>query len=271
MPAKTKAKPKAKPTPKAKAPAKPKAAAPVVEAKPVVFAPKKSTPVKPPPRPTAPPAPARPPVPVAPPTPAVDHAGRIPALWARLEAWVATIGAPPLLLAAPATEKDLKAAEKELGRPFPADVRASLRLHDGQAAGKAVTFPWLPGCPPMYSVEAIVAEHKKLSRAPKPKADTCDATNRVRSGARPARIPIADGTYLDFDPGPAGTAGQLITAVTKTDFVVIDVSLSAALERWVTVLERGIWIHDAATNTVRPRALAAPVSNPAALFSKRAS
>lgn len=261
MAAKTKPKPKAK----AKAPAKPKPAAPAPEVKQVVFAPKKSTPVKPPPKP----APL--PRPVAPAAPAVDHGARIAALWARLGAWIATTGAPPLLLDEPATEKAIKAAEKDLGLTFPADFRASLRLHDGQAAGKAVTFPWLPGCPPMYGVETLVAEHRKLARAAKPKADTCDPTNRVRSGPRPGRIPIADGTYLDFEPGPAGTPGQLITAVSKTDFVVIDLSLTAALERWVTVLERGIWVHDPASNAVHPRALATVVGNPAGLFSRRPS
>lgn len=263
MAAKTKA--------KAKAPAKKKPAAPPPEAKQVVFAPKKSTPVKPPPKPVAPPTPARAPVPVAAVTaPVVDPTERIAALWTRLETWIAAAGAPPLLFAGPATEKAIKAAEKELGRAFPADFRASLRLHDGQAAGKAATFPWLPGCPPLYPLDTIVAEHKKLARAAKPKTDTCDATNRVRLGVRPTRIPIADGTFLDFDPGPAGTSGQLITLVNKTDLVLIDTSLTTALERWVTVLERGIWVYDPTTHRVHPRALAAAAGHPAGWFSKRA-
>jgi len=170
----------AAPKPKPKAPKKP--AAPVPEAKPVVFAPKKSTPVKPPPKPVAPPAPARPPVPVAAmTTPIIDPSDRIATLWARLEAWIATIGAPPLDLAKPATEKAIKAAEKDLGRPFPADFRASLRLHDGQTATRS--FPWLPGCAPLHTLDTILAEHKKLARAAKPKTDTCDATHRVHPRA----------------------------------------------------------------------------------------
>jgi cell wall assembly regulator SMI1 len=249
----------AKPVKRPAAAKKPAPAAP--EPKPVAFAPRKSTPVKPPPTPAAPAKPVAA-------APAVDHSERVAALWARLEAWVAAAGAPPLALGKPATDKAIKAAGKQLGLSFPADVRASLRLHDGQTAKH--TFPWLPGCPPLYALDAIVAEHARLARAAKPKTESCDATNRVRSGPRPGRIPLADGTYVDFEPGPAGTAGQLIALVSKTDFVLIDVSLTAALERWVTVLERGIWVYDAARHAVHPRLLAAAAGHPAGWFSKRA-
>lgn len=245
--------PAAKPKPKAA----PKAAAP----KPVAVAIKKSTPVAPPPPPR--------PAPAAAAAPAVDHGARIAALWARLEAWVATAGAPPLGLDPPASEKAIKAAEKELALAFPPDFRASLRLHDGQAGG-GPSFPWMPGCTPLLPLDAIVAARTKLSRQAKPKAETVDANGRIKGGvARPGRIPIAGNTFLDLDPGPAGVAGQLITLVTDRDLVVIDSSFAAALERWVAVLERGIWIYSADQHAVHPRALVARSGHPAGWFSKR--
>ncbi|HUQ02289.1 MAG TPA: hypothetical protein VM261_07305 [Kofleriaceae bacterium] len=228
---------------------------------------------------TAPAAPAAPPGP-----PAVDHAARVGELWRRLETWVATTGAPPLSLSPGASEKAIAAAEKTMKLAFPPDVRASLAIHDGQVAEVgAQIFPWMPGCPPMLSVARIVErwkEEQDLAAKKQPKKELLDATGKLKSGLyRTGRIPLAgpldprrrDGerTFLDMDPGPAGVRGQLITMVSATDFVVIDASFAAAFERWVNVLERGLWIYDTALSTVHPRALAPASSHPSGLFSRR--
>jgi cell wall assembly regulator SMI1 len=219
-----------------------------------------------------------------PPPPPVDHAARMGELWRRLETWVASTGAPTLALAPGASEKAIAAAEKTMKLAFPPDVRASLAIHDGQTFEVgAPVFPWMPGCPPMLSIARIVErwkEEQDLAAKKQPKKEFLDATGKLKGGVyRTGRIPLAgpadprrrDGerTFLDMDPGPAGTKGQLITMVSATDFVVIDASFAAAFERWVNVLERGLWIYDAAHATVHPRALAPASSHPSGLFSKR--
>ena len=57
--------------------------------------------------------------------------------------------------------------------------------------------------------------------------------------------------------------------MTDRDFVVVDTSFAAALERWVAVLERGIWTYTAEHHAVHPRALVAQSGHPAGWFSKR--
>lgn len=224
----------------------------------------------------APAAAAAPPAP-----PPVDHAARVGDLWRRLEAWVGITGAPSLSLNPGASEKAIAAAEKTMKLSFPPDVRASLAVHDGQATdGGARVFPWMPGCPPMLSLARIVErwkEEQELAAKRQPKKEWLDAGGKLKGGIyRTGRIPIAgpvrrDGerTFLDMDPGPSGARGQLITMVSAADFVVIDASFAAAFERWVNVLERGLWIYDVALSTVHPRALAPASSHPSGLFSKR--
>ena len=220
--------------------------------------------------------------PAAPPPPApspIDHAARLRDLWRRLETWVGAYGAPSLGLADGASERAIAAAEKTMKLKFPPDVRASLAIHAGQAAD-GVVFPWMPGCAPLLSLERIVErweEEQELARKKPPKKESVEAGGKLKGGVyRTGRIPLAGPvgkdparTFLDLDPGPAGVSGQLITMVNATDFVVIDASFTAAFERWVNVLERGLWSYDAEWHTVHPRALAPATSHPAGLFSKR--
>ena len=250
---------------KKRAPAKKKAVAKKPVAKKPPPAPRKPARMTPAPRVVTPPSPPSPP-----PPPPVDHLAVIGGLWSRLEAYVASIGAPPLSLAPGASEKAIRAAEKEMGLAFPPDVRASLRLHDGQTA---TGFPWMPGCPPLWPVARIVDEWRavqKLAAKVKPSKTPVDPAAKVHPVLhRAGRIPIAEGTFLDLDPGPTGRAGQLVTTVNRKDLVVIDHGFAAALERWVGALERGIWVHDAGKQTVLPRAAPLFQGNPAGLFSRR--
>ena len=286
MPAKKKpAAKKAAPKKPAAKPAKAPAKAP---AKPAARASRQTTPIQSVTRTSAPAAArvvapvkavAAPPAPPAPPP--VDHAARVSDLWRRLETWVGITGAPSLSLNPGASEKAIAAAEKAMKLSFPPDVRASLAVHDGQATeGGAPVFPWMPGCPPLLPLARIVErwkEEQDFAAKRQPKKEWFDAGGKLKGGVyRTGRIPIAgpvrkDGerTFLDMDPGPAGTRGQLITMVSAADFVVIDASFAAAFERWVNVLERGLWIYDTALSTVHPRALAPATSHPSGLFSKR--
>jgi cell wall assembly regulator SMI1 len=252
-----------------KRPAPPKKSQAKAPAKPAA---KKIAVVAPPPaaRPAAPPPPPAP--------PPIDHAARLGEAWQRLEAYVAAIGAPPLRLAPGASARAIAAAEKEMKLTFPPDFRASLLLHDGQVPAESRDerrFPWMPGCGRLAPLAEIVAAWQELQRlAAKVKRPEPDPNPRLKGGVhRTGRIPIAalgDGaTFLDLDPGPAGAAGQLVTTVGKRDLVVIDTGFGAALERWVSALERGIWVYDAEKHTVLPKAAPLFQGNPAGLFSKR--
>ncbi len=231
---------------------------------------KKPAPVAVKPAPAPPPPPPSPPPPPAPPP--IDHGARIAEIWRRLEAFVTSIGAPPLALAGPATRKAIAEAEKAMGLTFPPDYRAALLVHDGQAAGSPL-FPWMPGCAPLAPVGRIVELWKKLQKpagAAKKKPEVIDPGARVKPGvARPGRIPIADGVFLDLDPGPTGVAGQLLATLDGRDPFVLDASFTAALERWASVLERQIWTYDPARHTVLPRAAPMFQGNPAGLFARR--
>lgn len=233
---------------------------------------------------TARPAPAAPlraaPV-TAPPAPPVDHRARIAELWRRLEAWVAMTGAPPLALAPGAPEKAIAAAEKTMKLAFPPDFRASLAIHDGQlAADGGPPFPWMAGCGPLLPLAEVVArwrEEQDLAARKAPRKDVVAPTDKLRAGVhRAGRVPIArtagrdpELTFLDLDPGPAGTRGQLATMVSRAELVVIDTGFAPALERWVNVLERGLWSYDRERHVAYPRALAPATSHPAGLFSRR--
>lgn len=155
------------------------------------------------------------------------------------------------------SEEALTAAEAKLGAPLPAGYRASLALHDGQTsfASGGRGLPWMAGCAPLAPLAKVLeqwAEVQSLA-AEFPPPDALEDADRVRSGTyRAQRIPIAgtpywdgDTTYLDLDPGPAGTSGQLITLVSECDFVTLGPSFESALARWVEALESGAWVFDA--------------------------
>jgi cell wall assembly regulator SMI1 len=76
-------------------------------------------------------------------------------LWKRLEA-IAVKNGQSLHLRAPAKEKAIAAAEKTMKLKFPADLRASLLLHDGQE--DEATFQWMIGCARLAPLDAIVAQ-----------------------------------------------------------------------------------------------------------------
>lgn len=273
---------RAKPAAAATSAAKPAASPAAAVARPVVAATRAATP--PARHLTARPAPAAPlraaPV-TAPPAPPVDHHARIAELWRRLEAWVAMTGAPPLALAPGAPEKAIAAAEKTMKLAFPHDFRASLAIHDGQlAADGGPPFPWMAGCGPLLPLAEVVArwrEEQDLAARKAPRKDVVAPTDKLRAGVhRAGRVPIArtagrdpELTFLDLDPGPAGTRGQLATMVSRAELVVIDTGFAPALERWVNVLERGLWSYDRERHVAHPRALAPATSHPAGLFSRR--
>lgn len=215
----------------------------------------------------------------APPDPAITE--RLRALWQRLEAWCAAHAGRSLNLGSGAAPDSVAAAEQTMGLAFPADFRASLLLHEGQTTfkdGSSPSFPWLPGCPQLAPLSQILYQYKEVQGLSDeyPPPDALDDDRRLRAGVyRKGRIPIAgtpwwdgDSTYLDLDPGPEGTPGQVITMISECDFVVLGSSFEDALARWVGALESGQWTYDRDKKAEHPQDEAPHSGHPSYAFAQ---
>lgn len=170
-------------------------------------------------------------------------------------------------------------ARKRAAAPAKAKAaRAKPARQAGFGVKDARSFPWMPGCPPLAPLDAIVERWtavQALAGKRRP-SDELTAADRIKAGAhRTGRIPIAgaprwtgDAVYLDLDPGRAGAAGQLIASVADA-LVVVDASFEAALARWLFVLERGLWTYDPARHLAFPTGRDALAASATGLFSRR--
>ena len=170
------------------------------------------------------------------------------AIWHRIETWLAA-HAPPLLasLQAGAQAEEIRRTETVLGVTLPADVKASYRIHNGQAAGS----PWLLEEGELLSLADIErgwGSWKELADA----GVFADAPGKPSGPIRadwwnPRWIPIThDGSgnhlCLDLAPAPGGTPGQLITVWHDDDQRrLVAPSFSAWLTQLADRLEAGIY------------------------------
>ncbi|MBN2369138.1 MAG: hypothetical protein JXO72_01480, partial [Vicinamibacteria bacterium] len=53
--------------------------------------------------------------------------------------------------------------------------------------------------------------------------------------------------WLDFTPGPAGVAGQVIMDITECEFIVLATNFHAFLSRYLELLETGVYFYEAET------------------------
>lgn len=177
------------------------------------------------------------------------------ALWGRLEAWAQKQG-QSLRLRSGVTEKKIAAAEKKMRLRFPADVKSTLLLFDGQDT-ELHPLMWCPGCGFLSSLDEIVEQHAQSADDADSDAAADDITDglaaKTQDGGRirnvifsPKRIPISgapyfdgDITYIDLDPGPRGTSGQLIALTSECDFLALGSSLSEHLSAYLDALEKG--------------------------------
>ncbi len=177
-------------------------------------------------------------------------------IWERLVA-AASKTPKSLRLRPGASEASIRAVERTLGLPFPADFRASLLLHDGQEPGDGDddAFEWLPGHGRLACLDAIVAEWKDEC-ATYEKFHGAEAPHEIDGGRlyhhlwHPKRIPIAgnpwwdqDNTYLDFFPGPKGVPGQVVMFGKGCFGEVHGPSLRATMDLYVRALETGEWLY----------------------------
>lgn len=184
----------------------------------------------------------------APAKPKAGDDAAIARLWTRIERWFARKHPSLSLNLRPgATDKQIAAAEKALKVTFPADLRASLRIHDGQAGDCRIQ--WLPVVQQLAPLEAMVRCWKgdrayyKASDA----FDLLDKSKRVRQEfLHPRHIPFAGipshwdyaRLMLDFVPGAKGTEAQVI-ARDDIDLLFIAPSFAGLLAQTAKGLEDG--------------------------------
>ncbi len=192
----------------------------------------------------------------------------IEALWERLEV-IAKRHGRSLRLRTGVSEAALAAAEATMSLAIPADLRASLALHDGQDDAEDDTFPWMAGCSPLRSLAECVEQWKVQVGLVVPDDDFSGQDPpdpRLRPNlALAERIPIAGNrwwdqgnTFVDLAPGPEGTVGQLISFSSECELEVLGTSFAEALEAFVGGLEKGTLLYDPHCNDVVPARIDRP-------------
>ncbi len=186
----------------------------------------------------------------------------IEGLWRRIDAALGK-HAPAVLetLSGPASAKQLAALEKELGQPVPDDLRRSWAVHDGQ--DDEVEEHQLFADFPFYGVARARAARKegrvvaKMLGVDKQKDDLVAWHALVADGIgsidgpvkardhHEAWLPIGacNGDvfrYLDLDPAPGGTLGQVIEVDPESvSWRVLAPSFGDLLARYAEALEAG--------------------------------
>lgn len=165
-----------------------------------------------------------------------------------------------------ASQAEIARVEQALGLRFTDDFRAWLLIHDGEDWQQGIRWlengmRWLPVA---QILEQWQIQQTYYARWGEEDADDYQDEDRIRNVVyHPKRIPIAESDadawlWLDFTPGPAGIAGQVITSITECDFIVLGSSFRAFLARYAELLETGVYYYDAETYAqVIPQNLAA--------------
>lgn len=167
-------------------------------------------------------------------------------LWARLEKWLKTHASDLYEELEPqAFEWDIVEVEKALDLTFPADLTASLYLHNGGESGNALIGNW-----ELFSTKEILEAAYSMQELVD--AGSFGNNDNVASSQvkgywwNPRWIPFAasgSGHYLclDTDPAPEGTPGQVLLFLHDQPQRLI---LAASFREWlgqvVEDLEKGL-------------------------------
>ncbi len=181
----------------------------------------------------------------------------IDTLWTRLETW-ARAHAPAMLtdLNGPASPDAIDGLQQTLGLDLPDDFRASLAVHDGEhdgwpnriwrGCGALLPCAQIPGF--VEQLRNVDAEYGEPIEDPEQLA--ADGIITVSGpvkvvGFDPRRVPIMNCNgdtqwFLDLDPAPGGTPGQVIRVDLECcEWVVLAPSFRAFFEDYVQALEAG--------------------------------
>jgi cell wall assembly regulator SMI1 len=181
--------------------------------------------------------------------------GEVERLWERLEAW-AQREAPSMLalLRGPASEADLASLERAIGVTLPADLRASLRVHDGETQDDYLRV-WRGAGHLLTAAEILESWSNCRGFAEEPDAEA--AAEQVTEGIisvegpvhavafREGWIPFMDMNgdttwFVDLDPAPGGRHGQVIEVYLEgCQWKVLAPSYEAFLRAYVEALEAG--------------------------------
>ncbi|KVN09786.1 hypothetical protein WT09_26280 [Burkholderia stagnalis] len=139
------------------------------------------------------------------------------AAWSRLDAWRRTLPADaPEPFRGPASDEDLRALEAGLGVALPEAWRESLRLHDGQEAGRTEPFAGET----LLSARQILAQwsiwHELVARGDLADCEGGEPEPGIRGDWYNLKwIPLThngsgDHLCIDLDPDEGGRIGQVI-------------------------------------------------------------
>jgi cell wall assembly regulator SMI1 len=188
----------------------------------------------------------------------MSNAPSIANSWQRIEHH-ARQNAPTMLaeLRGGASTEDLDSLAT-LGLPLPDDLLDSLRRHDGEAETSWGNL--LAGGGRLLSSKAIIEHHGMLAQALAGFDDDAGLVDDLEPavGIGPVRaltwskhwLPIIDmngdvSWYLDFDPAPGGTVGQVIRVDPESgEWLVCAPSFAAFLADYADALERGEIEHE---------------------------
>lgn len=172
-------------------------------------------------------------------------------VWTMIDETLAAKAAPMFaVLRAAATEADIAQAEASLGFAFPSELRDAHLTHDGQQPDWETRLPFL-GEYHWFSLKQIVQTHRMqmeiLGSADVVADDSSAPDQKVRYEFwNPRWLPVAGTSsgqllFLDFAPGPAGSAGQVVCwdAVEGARQAVFSESFQALIDGIVDALSLG--------------------------------
>jgi cell wall assembly regulator SMI1 len=160
----------------------------------------------------------------------------IEAVWREIDEWLKD-RAPAVYrsLAGPASSAVVRDAERALAMDLPAELRASLAIHDGEYPNESWMFSNWSLLPTVQIVRSWRAEHSR------PRADV-DADGYVRAVVWSRRwLPFAyDGSgghlVVDLDPPATGTVGQIVMTSHDGPNRRVAETLHDFLERYLAAL-----------------------------------
>jgi cell wall assembly regulator SMI1 len=141
-----------------------------------------------------------------------------------------------------ASDEQLNEVEKLIKRALPDDFKLFLKNINGQHSDKLY---FLPDQALLFSCEEIITEYNGQTEYFE---DTIEFYNDYQCKDKirctvwsESRVPIGgrDGYYLflDFDPGPNGTIGQVIFLINECDFVLLAPSFKDFLNKYNELME----------------------------------
>lgn len=145
-----------------------------------------------------------------------------------------------------ASKEEIDNIEKITGQIIPDDLRQFLSKINGQFNEN---FYFLPDQVKLLSCQEIIEEWTQEKDYAD---DTADFYNEFQFEDKvrctiyhQTRIPIAmqEGFgifYIDYDPGPNGTTGQIIYLVNEYDFVVLADSFGEFIQKYIENMQNGI-------------------------------